>query len=46
MTTDPNVHVCSNSNVNRKLHILHILEYVISSLNLKFSVTHTIASQG
>ena len=31
MAADPNVHVCSNSNVTRKLHILLVLEYVISS---------------
>ena len=31
MATDPNVHICSNSNVTRKLYILLVLEYVISS---------------
>ena len=31
MATDPNAHVCSNSNVTRKLYILLVLEYVISS---------------
>ena len=39
MATDPDVRKCFNSNVTRKLYKLHVLEHIISSSNLIFSVT-------